>query len=235
VGGTEAARLTWLLSAAGRRPGSAPYWKHGAAAAALDHAVGTSCSDLPAVMPRLPYLPPCRWLVAGASQVPTLPPSEGGEFACSGIQPGKLGLVIGLAGTEGFSSRSSVPLASGSAVGGRAHFGYPWGFVVPFGTAPEAEGHPANIGKVSWRFGHLGLCLVPRWFSVRTGVEGWVPWGEDYRDGVRAGGFGGSLCRGTLGTGRQRVVLVENAVSRVTTLLPVTKVFIVALLRESAP
>jgi hypothetical protein len=39
--------------------------------------------------------------------------------------------------------------------------------------------------------------------------------------------------KGTLGTRRQRVVLVENAVSRVTTLLPVTKVFIVALLRES--
>jgi hypothetical protein len=119
-------------------------------------------------------------------------------------------------------------------VRGRAHFGYPWGSVVPFGTAP---GHPANVGKLRWRVGHSvrlqvfrlcpdGLRSGPR---LRVGCHG----GDDFRDGVRAGGFGGSLRRVTLGTGRQRVVLVENAVSRVTTLLPVTKVFIVALLRES--
>jgi hypothetical protein len=66
--------------------------------------------------------------------------------------------------------------------------------------------------------------------GLRVGCHG----GEDFRDGVRAGGFGGSLHRGTLGTGRRSVVLVESAVSRMTTPLPVAKVFIVAILRESA-
>jgi hypothetical protein len=69
--------------------------------------------------------------------------------------------------------------------------------------------------------------------GLKVGCQG----GEEFRDGVQAGGFGGSLRLGTLGTGRQRVVLIENAVSRMTTLLPVTKVFIVACFasRKRAP